>query len=142
MRPLPGRVRAASADLRKRISAAASATLTAILTRQVAGSGRAALNARSRIQGLSGVILAATAARPHLSPLAVVAVLAVLAGAWVIRVWRWPFGPCGKCGGSGRNTGSTGRRWGRCRRCKGTGTRQRLGSRPVHKVLSRKRDVE
>jgi hypothetical protein len=85
-------------------------------------------------------MLAAAAAQAHLSPLAVALVLILLAVAWVIRVRLWPFGPCGKCDGTGKNIGSNGRRWGKCRRCKGSGTRQRLGSRPVHKVLGRKRE--
>jgi hypothetical protein len=138
--PLPGRVRATCADLRKHLMAATRATLTVLLTRPVAGSGTFRSVAEGAATGLCGVVLAATATRLHLSPLAVVLALVVLAVVWVIRVRLWPFGPCGKCGGSGKNIGSNGRRWGKCRRCKGSGTRQRLGSRPVHKVLSRKRE--
>ena len=139
MNPLPGRAGAAGADLRKRIPAAACAALTPLLTRQVAGSAGWRAGCLSAELRSCGVVVAATAARPHLSALAVLVVLAVLAAAWVVRVLRWPFGPCGKCGGSGKNTGSNGTRWGKCRRCRGSGSRQRLGSRPVRKALSRKR---
>jgi hypothetical protein len=85
-------------------------------------------------------MLAAAAVHPHLSLFAVVLVLIVVAVAWVVSVLLWPLAPCRHCGGRGKNIGSTGKRWGKCRRCKGTGTRQRLGSRLALRALSRKRD--
>jgi hypothetical protein len=84
-------------------------------------------------------VLAAAAAHPHLSPFAVVLVLIVLAVAWVISLLLWPLAPCRHCGGRGKNIGSNGKRWGKCRRCKGTGSRQRLGSRAIHQMLSRQK---
>lgn len=137
--PLPGSAVATGADQHERAQPLPAATRLALLTRQVAGSGRLARIARSAPRGLSGVVLAATATRPHLSAVSVVVVLVVLASSWFVRVWLWPFAPCGRCDGSGRNIGSTGKRFGTCRKCKGSGRRQRLGSKRVRQIASRKR---
>jgi hypothetical protein len=138
--PLPGRVAATGADLRKRIQPLPAATRLAALTRQVAGSARIAGARISGAGGLCGVVLAATATRPHLNPAVVVLALIVAVIVWAVRVLLWPFGPCAKCSGSGKNIGSTGKRWGTCRRCKGSGRRQRLGSKLVRRLLSRKKE--
>jgi hypothetical protein len=50
-----------------------------------------------------------------------------------VSLYFWPFAPCWSCNGSGRNRGSNRKRYGECRRCKGTGRRQRPGSRLVHR---------
>lgn len=137
--PLPGSAAATSPDLRKRPLPLPAATWPHRLTSAVAGSGRSGPWPESAVQGLSGLVLAATATRPHLSVFGVVVVLVVLAVVWVIRLWLWPYGRCARCDGSGKNTGSNGRRWGTCRKCRGTGRRQRFGSRLVARVLGRKR---
>jgi hypothetical protein len=54
---------------------------------------------------------------------------------WVVRLYFWPFGPCRRCQGSRTNAGSNRKRWGNCGRCGGTGQRQRLGSKTVHRVV-------
>ena len=79
------------------------------------------------------MVMAAT--RQHLSGGTVVVVLAVLAVIWLVRLWWHPFGACGRCDGSGKNLGSTGKRYGHCRKCKGTGRRQRLGSKQVQRAV-------
>jgi hypothetical protein len=135
--PLPGSAAATGADLRKHLLAATRATLTALLTRLVAGSGRAGSQAETPYLAASGVVLAATATRLHLNPGVVVLALIVAVAVWATRVLLWPFGPCRRCDGSGKNIGSTGRRWGTCRKCKGSGRRQRLGSKLVRRLLSR-----
>ncbi len=61
-------------------------------------------------------------------------ILAAL-GVWAVRAWLWPFTPCRRCQGAKTNPGSTSRRWGACRACKGTGSRQVLGSRALHKAV-------
>lgn len=57
------------------------------------------------------------------------------AAAWTVRAYFWPFAPCRRCKGSKSNRGSTRKRFGRCTRCGGTGTRQVLGSRAVHRAV-------
>jgi len=55
---------------------------------------------------------------------------------WALRAWFHPFAACRWCGGRrGRNAGSTSRRWGRCRACDGSGQRQVLGSRALHRAV-------
>jgi hypothetical protein len=55
---------------------------------------------------------------------------------WVVSLYLWPFAHCLKCQGSGKNRGSKTRgrgRYGQCRRCKGTGRRNRIGAKTVHR---------
>lgn len=54
---------------------------------------------------------------------------------WTIRAYFWPFAPCRKCKGAKTNRGSTKKRFGTCSRCGGTGTRQVLGSKAVHRAV-------
>lgn len=58
-----------------------------------------------------------------------------LSAAWLVCAWRWPFAPCWSCQGRKTNRGSTKRRFGKCRRCDGTGSRQVLGSKTVHRAI-------
>jgi tRNA(Ile2) C34 agmatinyltransferase TiaS len=88
---------------------------------------------------VANLTLIAVASPAHASRVPLVLLVLGAAVAWVVRLWLWPNGPCGKCGGTGKNAGSTGRRWGRCRRCKGSGTRQRFGSKLVRRAVSRKK---
>lgn len=55
--------------------------------------------------------------------------------AWMVRAYFWPFAPCRTCKGSKTNKGSTRKRFGKCKRCGGTGSRQVLGSKTVHKAV-------
>ena len=57
------------------------------------------------------------------------------AGVWVVRAYQWPMAPCRWCRGKKTNKGSGRKRFGRCRKCKGSGTRQVLGSRTVHRAV-------
>ncbi len=68
-----------------------------------------------------------------------VLVLIGCGAAWAAGLLLWPYSRCTRCGGSGKNSGSTGRRWGDCRKCRGTGKRQRPGSRLVRRAAGRKR---
>jgi hypothetical protein len=52
-----------------------------------------------------------------------------VAAAWVLSLAAKPFGKCWAC--RGRRIRGRGRR---CRACGGTGRRQRLGSRTVHRI--------
>jgi hypothetical protein len=54
---------------------------------------------------------------------------------WTVRAWFWPLAPCRKCDGTKTNSGSTHERFGQCKRCKGSGMRQVLGSRMVHRAV-------
>lgn len=54
---------------------------------------------------------------------------------WLVRAYFWSFAPCRWCKGKRTNRGSNARRYGKCWRCKGSGERQVLGSRQVHKVV-------
>ena len=55
--------------------------------------------------------------------------------AWALCAWRWPFAPCWWCKGRKLNHGSTRKRFGTCRVCKGSGYRQILGSKSLHKLI-------
>lgn len=55
--------------------------------------------------------------------------------AWVVCAWRWPFAPCWSCEGRKTNRGSTRRRFGKCRLCDGSGTRQVIGSKTLHRAF-------
>jgi DnaJ-class molecular chaperone len=57
------------------------------------------------------------------------------AAAWTVRAYFWPFAPCRKCKGARTNRGSSRKRFGTCPRCGGTGTRQVLGSKAVHRAV-------
>ena len=64
------------------------------------------------------------------------ALLALAATAvYVVSLYVHPFRPCSRCQGSSRNKGSSRKRFGQCGRCAGTGRRQRIGSRTVHKLV-------
>ena len=58
-----------------------------------------------------------------------------LAVAWAVGLYLWPFTSCGRCRGKRTNAGSNRKRWGPCKRCGGTGSRQRLGSKTVHRIV-------
>ncbi len=60
---------------------------------------------------------------------------AIAAGRWVIRAWFWPFTQCRRCEGRKVNTGSTRKRYGLCKKCGGTGQRQIVGSKQVHRAV-------
>ena len=79
------------------------------------------------------------AAAHHASPGVLVLLALGLLAAWAVSVLLWPNAPCSRCQGSGKSLGSNGKRWGRCRRCKGTGTRQRFGSKAVRRAVGRKK---
>ena len=55
--------------------------------------------------------------------------------AWMICAWLWPFAPCFRCQGRKTNRGSTKRRFGQCKLCGGSGNRQVLGSKSLHKAV-------
>ncbi len=55
--------------------------------------------------------------------------------AWTVRAYLWPFAPCRRCRGTKTNRGSSRKRFGTCSRCGGTGSRQVLGSRAVHRTV-------
>jgi hypothetical protein len=63
--------------------------------------------------------------------LIIVAVLVI----WTARAYLLPFSPCRRCKGGKVNRLSNARRFGPCGRCGGTGHRQVLGSRQVHKAV-------
>jgi hypothetical protein len=54
---------------------------------------------------------------------------------WFVRAYFWPFTQCRWCKGSKTNPGSTRKRYGMCKRCGGSGMRQVLGSKQVHKAV-------
>jgi hypothetical protein len=55
--------------------------------------------------------------------------------AWAVRAYFWPFGPCRRCKGAKTNPGSSKKRFGVCKRCGGTGHRQVLGSKQLHRAV-------
>ncbi len=61
-------------------------------------------------------------------------IVAALA-AWTVRAYIWPFANCRRCKGAKTNRGSSKKRFGTCSRCGGSGTRQVLGSRAVHRAV-------
>ncbi len=83
-----------------------------------------------------GVILATTAS--YASPIPVVVIGLILVIVWGVSRYLWPLARCRKCAGSGKNWGSTGKRWGECKRCGGSGRRQRLGSKQIHRAVGRR----
>ena len=54
---------------------------------------------------------------------------------WAVRAYFWPFARCRRCKGSKTNPGSSKKRFGVCKRCGGTGSRQVLGSRHLHRAV-------
>ena len=54
---------------------------------------------------------------------------------WIIRAYFWPFTPCRACKGKKTNPGSSRKRFGLCKRCGGSGSRQVLGSKSVHRAV-------
>jgi hypothetical protein len=66
----------------------------------------------------------------------IILIILIAAVVWVGSLYLHPFAHCLKCLGSGKNRGSKtkGRgRYGQCRRCKGTGRRNRIGAKTVHR---------
>ena len=61
-------------------------------------------------------------------------ILIAVAG-WTVRAYFWPFARCRRCKGAKTNRGSSKKRFGTCSRCGGTGTRQVLGSKTVHRAI-------
>jgi DnaJ-class molecular chaperone len=61
--------------------------------------------------------------------------LAVLAAGWVVRAYFWPYAACSRCSGRKVSKGSTRKRFGLCGKCGGTGARQVLGSKAVHRAV-------
>jgi hypothetical protein len=59
----------------------------------------------------------------------------IAAAVWVVRAYVWPFAPCRRCKGAKTNTGSSKKRFGLCKRCGGTGSRQVLGSKQLHRAV-------
>jgi hypothetical protein len=59
----------------------------------------------------------------------------IAAGRWAWRACFHPFARCRGCQGSKTNPGSTRQRWGACKRCGGSGSRQVLGSKQVHRAI-------
>ena len=54
---------------------------------------------------------------------------------WVVRAYFWPFAQCRRCKGAKTNPGSSKKRFGTCKKCGGTGMRQVLGSKQVHRAV-------
>lgn len=54
---------------------------------------------------------------------------------WAVRAYFWPFTQCRRCHGRKVSKGSTRKRYGLCKACGGTGARQVLGSRAVHRAV-------
>jgi hypothetical protein len=54
---------------------------------------------------------------------------------WVVRAYFWPFAQCRRCKGAKTNPGSSKKRFGVCKKCGGTGMRQVLGSKQVHRAV-------
>ena len=68
------------------------------------------------------------------------AVLGAVTAVWAVRAIFWPFASCRWCNGRrGRSPGSTSRRWGKCWACGGSGQRQVLGSKALHRLLRGRR---
>lgn len=76
-------------------------------------------------------------------------VIVVLFGTWLFRAYFMPFAPCRRCKGAKVNAVTRsygkGKRHGLCGKCGGSGSRQVLGSRQVHRavraiVAARRRD--
>jgi hypothetical protein len=57
------------------------------------------------------------------------------AAVWTVRAYFWPFTRCWRCKGAKTNPGSSKKRFGTCKRCGGTGMRQVLGSKAVHRAV-------
>lgn len=64
-----------------------------------------------------------------------VVLVVFLAIAWMVCAWFWPFAPCFRCQGRKTNKGSTKKRFGMCKLCRGTGSRQVLGSKALHRTV-------
>ncbi len=58
-----------------------------------------------------------------------------LAVSWVVSAYFWPHAPCLRCNGRKVRKGSSSKRFGLCPRCGGTGSRQVIGSKQVHKAV-------
>lgn len=59
----------------------------------------------------------------------------ILLAAWVVRAYFWPYARCRRCQGRKTNKGSGRKRFGLCKKCGGSGSRQVLGSRTVHRAV-------
>ncbi len=62
-------------------------------------------------------------------------IIAAAVVVWIIRAYLVPFAPCRRCQGRKVNRFSGKRRYGLCGSCGGTGSRQVLGSKAVHKAV-------
>jgi len=62
-------------------------------------------------------------------------IIAVVVVGYLGHLYLHPFGQCRRCRGRGTNRGSRPKAFGNCKRCKGTRTRQRLGSKTVHRAV-------
>lgn len=54
---------------------------------------------------------------------------------WLVRAYFWPHTQCWRCKGKKTNPGSTRKRYGLCKTCGGSGSRQVLGSKTVHRAV-------
>lgn len=62
-------------------------------------------------------------------------VFAIAALVWAVRAYFFPYAPCRWCSGRKVRRGSTKKRFGLCPHCKGSGSRQVLGSKSVHRAV-------
>lgn len=62
-------------------------------------------------------------------------IIVAAGAAWTVRAYFWPMAPCRRCRGAKTNPGSGKKRFGSCKGCGGSGTRQVLGSKQVHKAV-------
>jgi hypothetical protein len=61
-------------------------------------------------------------------------IVSALTAAWLLSLLVHPFGKCWLCRGRRVRVARGRRKARRCRACRGTGRRQRLGSRTVHRI--------
>jgi cytochrome c553 len=69
------------------------------------------------------------------TPVTLFWLILIALSAWAVRAYFWPFARCRRCKGAKTNPGSTKKRFGTCKRCHGTGMRQVLGSRQLHRAV-------
>ena len=62
-------------------------------------------------------------------------VVMFLVVSWVICAYGWPMAPCWKCRGKRTKPGSSKKRFGSCTACGGSGMRQVIGSKQVHRAV-------
>ncbi len=78
--------------------------------------------------------LAAAVPATHLDVPRTVLLIAAVLAVWVLSLLVRPFGRCWRCRGNRVLIVRGGRKARKCWACKGTGRRQRTGSRLVHRV--------